>query len=125
MVDVSSDFWEFVGIALEKCDIDELRMSIFYLKVKTAVENQQKLLISYSHIIEEYPPEVIASMSPPPVGVFFARDCVFFDDVDSLFKGMRDILLYWRDFRGDIVHECLQMLIDTIEIETTIGDLEL
>ncbi len=125
MVDVSSDFWEFVGIALETCDIDELRASTFYAKVKVAVENEQKLIMTYNHILEDYPPEVIASMSPPPVGVFFARPHVLFDDVDSLFKGMRDILLYWRDVRGDVVHDCLHMLIDTIEIENSIGDLEL
>jgi hypothetical protein len=125
MVDVSEDFWFFVETALTNGEFDELYTTTFYIKVKTAMEHDEKLAVSYRFVIEEYPPEVIASMSPPPVGVFFARHCIIFDNVDSLFKGMRDILLYWRDPRGDAVHECLELLLNTIELQSSLENLEL
>lgn len=124
MIDVSDDFWVFVGYSMANngCT-DSLRETLFYTKVKTSLEHGQKLVMSYVSILE-LPEDIIAYM-PAPDGVVFAPGGVFFDDVDSLFRGVRDILAHWEDPRCQIVHECLEMLVQAIELENCMRGLEL
>lgn len=124
MVDVSDEFWGFVGEAMTDGCIDSLRETLFYAKVATALEHEQKLIMSYASLVDDSP-EAIVFMSPQPDGTHFSPSGIFFDSVDCLFRGVRDILLYLDDPRAQCVHECLVMLLDAIEIENSLCNLKL